>query len=572
MFKIIKRLPPGPTLAAIVFLLIQIGCSLYQPYVTARIINNGVLKGDTAYIWSQGALMIGLAVLGLFGAIFNTLLFSRISHKLGQELRSAVYRQALKFSKNEFDKFGASSLITRNTNDVTQVQTLVEMGFKFLILAPIQMIGGILMTVLLSPALALVFVGALPFLVIAYFIINRFASPLYAKMQTLLDKLNLYFKEGLTGVKVIRSFNKEEQDYEKYLEVNGEYTRASITAGTIMSFFIPVLTMLFSLTTLVVVWVGGHGIAKGTMEVGAIVGAINYGAQILLAFAILTQVILAVPRGQTSAKRINEVLEMPLSIEDSQNAHETVTHEKSLTFENVDFRYFGAEKKTLSGISFTVHSGQTLALIGSTGDGKTSLVNLIARLYDVESGQVRLCGADVRELPQTTLHDKVSFAPQTSTLFLGTIRTNLLIGKPDATDAEIWAALEMAQATEFVKTLDKGLDSMVEKAGGNFSGGQKQRLCIARALLKDADVYVFDDSFSALDFKTDAAVRSAMQEKVKDAITVIVAQRIATVQSADLIAVLDNGVLAGLGTHDELKENNPVYRQIIDSQTYKEVA
>lgn len=572
MFKIIKRLPPGQTLAAIAFLLIQIGCSLYQPYVTARIINNGVLKGDTTYIWSQGALMIGLAVLGLFGAIFNTLIFSRISHKLGQELRSAVYRQGLKFSKNEFDKFGASSLITRNTNDVTQVQTLVEMGFKFLILAPIQMIGGILMTVLLSPALALVFVGALPFLVIAYYIINRFASPLYANMQALLDKLNLYFKEGLTGVKVIRSFNKEEQDYEKYLEVNGEYRRTSITAGTIMSFFIPVLTMLFSLTTLVVMWVGGHGIAKGTMEVGAIVGAINYGAQILMAFAILTQVILAVPRGQTSAKRINEVLEMPLSIEDSQNAHETVTYEKSLTFENVDFRYFGAEKKTLSGISFTVHSGQTLALIGSTGDGKTSLVNLIARLYDVESGQVRLCGADVRQLPQTTLHDKVSFAPQTSTLFLGTIRTNLLIGKPDATDAEIWAALEMAQATEFVKNLDKGLDSMVEKAGGNFSGGQKQRLCIARALLKTADVYVFDDSFSALDFKTDAAVRSAMQEKVKDAITVIVAQRIATVQNADLIAVLDNGVLAGLGTHDELKENNPVYRQIVDSQTYKEVA
>ncbi len=572
MLKIIKRLPPAQTLAAIAFLLVQIGCSLYQPYVTAHIINNGVVKGDTAYIWSQGTLMIGLSVLSLFGAIFNTLLFSRISYKLGEELRSDVYRKALKFARNEFDKFGASSLITRNTNDVTQVQTLIEMGLKFLILAPIQMVGGILMTVLLSPSLALIFVCMIPFLAIAYFIINRFASPLYAKMQQLLDKLNLYFKEGLTGVKVIRAFDKEEQEYNKYLEVNREYTRASITAGTIMSFFIPVLTMLISLTTLLIVWVGGHGIAKGTIEVGAIIGAINYGAQILMAFAMLTQVILAVPRGQTSAKRINEVLDMPLSIEDGKNAHETVTDEKFLTFENVDFRYFGAEKKTLSDISFTVYGGQTLALIGSTGDGKTSLVNLILRLYDIESGQVRLCGADVREIPQKTLHDKVSFAPQTSTLFFGTIRSNMQIGKPDATDDEIWAALDLAQATEFVKMLDKGLDSMVEKAGGNFSGGQKQRLCIARALLKNADVYIFDDSFSALDFKTDAAVRSAMREKVKDAITVIVAQRISTVQGADLIAVLDNGVLAGLGTHDELKESNPVYRQIVDSQTYKEVA
>lgn len=572
MLKIIKRLPPVQTLLAIAFLFVQIAGTLYLPYLTAGIVNNGVADGDTAFIWSQGIWMIALSLVSLAGAVLNTLLFSRIAYKLGEELRSDVYRKTLKFSKNEYDQFGASSLITRNTNDVTQVQTLVEMGLKFLIMAPVQLIGGILMTWMLAPPLALVFLAVIPFLALAYFVIYRFASPLYAKMQVLMDRLNLTFKEGLTGVKVIRAFRKEAFEYAKYNGANEEYARASITAGTIMSFFIPVITLLVSLATLVMVWVGGKGVMAGTMEVGAIIGAISYGAQILTGFAMLTQVVLSIPRGQTSAKRINEVLNLPLSIEDPMIAGEQDSDEHSLTFEDVDFRYLGAERKTLSGIRFTVYGGQTLAIIGSTGDGKTSLVNLISRLYDVERGHVRLNGADVRDLPQKVLRDKVSFAPQASMLFFGTIRSNLLVGKPNATDAEIWAALDMAQATEFVRSLDKGLDSVVERAGGNFSGGQKQRLCIARALLKDADVYVFDDSFSALDFKTDAAVRSAMLGKVKDAITVIVAQRVSTVMSADIIAVMDGGMLAGLGTHEELNASSPLYRQIIDSQVYKEVA
>lgn len=572
MLKIIKRLPPVKTLLAICFLLVQIACSLYLPYITAGIVNNGIVTGNTAYIWSQGLVMIFLSVVSMAGAVLNTLFFSRISYKLGGELRSDVYRKVLCFSKAEFDKFGASSLITRNTNDVTQVQTLVEQGLKFMIMAPIQLIGGIVMTWLLSPTLAFVFVAAIPLLTVSYLVIYKFASPLYAKMQTLLDRLNLTFKEGLTGVKVIRAFGKEEAEFEKYDAVNGEYAKTSISAGTIMGFFLPVITMLLSFASLVIVWIGGKSIAGGAMEVGTIIGAISYGAQILMGFAMLTQVILAIPRGQTSAKRINDVLEQPLAIQDPEAPDSPATDETSLAFEDVDFRYLGASKKALSGISFTVYGGQTLAIIGSTGDGKSSLVNLISRLYDVETGQVRLNGADVRELPQKVLHDKVSFAPQASTLFFGTIRSNMLVGKPDATDAEIWAALDMAQATEFVSSLDKGLDSTVEKAGGNFSGGQKQRLCIARALLKNADIYIFDDSFSALDFKTDSAVRSAMQSKVADAITVIVAQRVSTVMNADLIAVLDQGMLVGLGTHDELKDTNPIYRQIVDSQLYKEVA
>lgn len=569
MFRIIKRLPAAEVAAGIAFLLVQVACGLYLPYVTADMVNKGLMTGDIPYIWSKGLFMIVLSVCGLLGALFNTLFFSRISYKLGSQLRAEIYSKVLSFSKNEFDKFGASSLITRNTNDVTQVQTLVEMGLKFLILAPLYLIGGILMTYLLSPTLSLIFIGAVPFLVISAFIIYRFGSPLYEKMQKLLDSLNLIFREGLIGARVIRAFNKEDQEFEKYKAVNREYTKTSISAGTIMSVFIPLITMLMSLTTVLIAWIGGHGITAGTMEVGTIMGAINYSTQILMAFGMLTSVILAVPRGQISAKRIHEVLDMPLSIRDSANAIEIGNKITTLTFENVDFRYEGAEKKTLEDISFTVHKGQTIAIIGSTGAGKSTLVNLIPRLYDVEKGCIRINGTDIRKLPQRALHDLVSFAPQTSALFFGTIRSNMLVGKPDATDDEIWAALDMACAAEFVRALDKGLDSIVEKNGGNFSGGQKQRLCIARALLKNADIYVFDDSFSALDFKTSAKVKSAMRYKLKNAITVIVAQRIGTVMDADMIAVLDDGKIVGLGSHEELKKSNPVYQEIIDSQFYK---
>jgi len=584
MFKIVKRLPLGMSVIAIAFLIVQIVCALWLPLVTADIVNIGIKTLDIDFIWSKGYMMIALSVCSMIGAICNTYLFSRISYKLGGELRSDIYRKALRFSKHEFDKIGTSSLITRNTNDVTQVQTLVEGGLKFLILAPAMLIGGIVMTYLLSPTLALIFLCTVPFLAVSYFVVYRFASPLYSKMQRLLDTLNQFFREGLTGVKVIRAFGKEEQEYEKYRTVNREYTKNYITAGTIMSVSIPLVTMFVSLATVIIVWVGGKGVESGTIEIGSIMSAISYSIQILMGFGMLTNVILAIPRGQISAKRINEVLDMPISINDPgcmveqetkflTRPEQAVKAENStLTFENVDFRYQGAEKKTLENINLTVTGGQTLAIIGGTGDGKTALVNLISRLYDVEKGSVKIGGTDIRDMEQKTLHGLVSYSPQKSTLFFGTIRSNMLMGKPDATDGEIWAALDMAHATEFIRTLPGGLDSAVEKGGGNFSGGQKQRLCIARALLKDASIYVFDDSFSALDFKTDGEVRRAMRGKLKDAITVIVAQRIGTVMDADAIAVLDNGKLAGFGSHEELKATNPVYRQIIDSQFYKEEA
>ncbi len=571
MLKIIKRLSPLAVFAAIAFLLVQVASLLYLPYVTADIVNKGLMTGDIAHIWSKGLLMIVVSIGGLLGALLNTLLFSNISYKLGGELRGDLYRKAMSFSKHEYDKFGASSLMTRNTNDVTQVQNLVEMAMKFLILSPAMLFGGIAMTYLLSPQLALVFLGTVPFLAVAALVIYRFASPLYARIQKLMDSLNLFFREGLTGVKVIRAFNKEKSEYEKYKGVNQEYTKTSITAATIMSIFSPLITMIISLSTILIVWLGGNSVAAGNMEIGTIMGAISYSVQILMGFGMLTSVILAVPRGQVSAGRINEVLDMPLSIKDPDQSASAGNQITRLDFDNVDFGYPGAGKKTLEGISLTVAKGQTLAIIGNTGGGKSSLVNLISRLYDVETGHIRFNDTDIRDLPLNKLHELVSFSPQRSTLFLGTIRSNMLMGKPSATDEEIWADLEMAQATEFVRTLPEGLDSPVEKSGGNFSGGQKQRLCIARALLKDASIYIFDDSFSALDFKTDAAVRTAMQAKLRNAITIIIAQRVSTIMNTDLIAVLDNGRLAGLGTHEQLSLSNPVYQEIIQSQFYKEV-
>jgi ATP-binding cassette subfamily B protein len=570
MYSIIKRLPVGKTILAIVFLLMQISCAIYLPYLTANIVNNGIVQGNAGYVWTQGIIMISITIVSLIGQFLNTFVASKIAYRLGVQLRGDLYRKVLSFSKNEYDKFGTASLITRNTNDVTQVQTVIEMGMKFMILAPLYLIGGIVMTFRLAPTLAWVFVGVIPLLTVATVIIYKFANPLYAKMQKLIDKLNLYFREGLTGVKVIRAFNKEDEDYEKYNGVNKDYTRASVTAGTIMSVFVPLITLFLSLAIIIIMWLGGNAVGAGTMEVGSIMGAISYSAQIIIGFGILTGVIVFIPRGQISAQRINEVLNMPIAITDP--AKPIASSSGSLLFENVDFRYPGAAKKTLENLSFAVRKGQTLAIIGSTGDGKTSIVNLISRLYDVENGAVKIGGTDIREMEQEKLRDMVSLTPQKSTLFMGTIRSNMLQGKPNATDAEIWSALDMAQATEFVKGLEKGLDSTVEKNGGNFSGGQKQRLCIARTLLKDAAVYIFDDSFSALDFKTDVQVRQAMKQKVSGAITIIVAQRVSTVQSADLIAVLDNGKLAGLGTHNELIANNEVYREIVESQTYKEVA
>lgn len=571
MFRVLKQLPPVKAALAIAFLLMQTGCALYLPYLTAGMVDKGIVPGDMGYIWRQGGIMLAFTVLSLAGALLNIYIAGNIAFDLGKQFRDKIFTKVLSFSSTEYDRFGTSALITRNTNDVTQVQTVVEMFLKFFILAPLYLVGGICMTWKLNPSLAAPFIAVIPFMAAGAMMIYHYAAPLYSKVQKLLDRLNLLFREGLTGVRVIRAFAKEEEDFLKYEETNREYTKTSITAGTIMSVFIPLSSLILNMATISIMWIGGKLAAAGEMNIGAVMAAITYSAQILVGFALLTSVILTLPKGQVSARRIYEVLDTPVSVKDSPDPQ--LPCEFSLAFDRVDFRYPGAAGKVLEDISFYVEKGQTLAIVGGTGEGKTSMLGLIPRLYDGESGSVKIGGVDVRQMELADLHQLISLAPQRSSLMMGTIRSNMLLAKEDATDDEIWEALEAACATEFVRKLPDGLDSPVEKGGGNFSGGQKQRLCIARALLKKAEIYLFDDSFSALDFKTDAAVRSHMKERLQEKITVIVAQRVNTISNADLILVLDKGKVAGLGTHQELLLSNPVYQEIIRSQAYsKEVA
>jgi ABC-type multidrug transport system fused ATPase/permease subunit len=438
MTRIFKRLPPLQTMAALLFLLVQVASLLYLPYITRDIVDYGIMTGNVSYVWQRGVFMLGIAVCGLLGAICNTLIFSQLSYKLGGQLRSEVYSKAMSFGKYEFDTIGPSSLITRNTNDVTQVQTLVEMSLKFFLMAPITMVGGIVLTYVISPTLASVFIATVPLLIIAYSIIYRSANPLYSKMQRLLDQLNLSFREGLTGARVIRAFRKDDAEYDKYKAANHDYTKTAVTAGTITCFFVPLIALMINFATIVITWLAGRGVANGTMQVGDIMACVSYAAQILTGVSMVTMILSTIPRGQTSAKRIYKVLDMPLSIAEPVTAESGTG--TSLVFEHVDFRYPGAQRKTLQDISLAVKGGQTLAVIGSTGDGKTSLINLISRMYDVESGSVLLGGTDVRRMSEENLHDFVSVAAQKSILFFGTIRSNMLVAKPDATDDESLSA------------------------------------------------------------------------------------------------------------------------------------
>ncbi len=570
MFKIIKRLSLLPVILAIAFLFIQVVCDLYIPTLTADMVNNGIVKGDTRFILQLGIVMIFVSLGGFVAALLNTKISAQISYKLGCVLRKDIYRKASQFSNDEFNKIGTSSLITRNTNDVTQVQNLIEMFLKFLILAPLYLVGGVVMAYRLSPSLSTVFIIVVPIVMLAAIGISMYANPLYAKMQKTIDRLNLIFREGLNGVKVIRAFGKEKQEYERYKRDNAEYTKTSIRVNAIVGLLMPIMSLVMSLATIAITWIGGKSIDSGSLEIGTMMGVIAYSVQIMTGFMLIINVVSSIPRGMTSAKRINEVLDMPLTIYDAKNARRILSNETSLVFKHVTYAYQGAEKNAVEDISFSIHKGQTLAIIGSTGSGKSTIANLIPRLYDVSGGKIFLNDTDIQEIAQSTLHDSISLIPQKSVLFFGTVRENMLLGKPTATDDEIWVALNVAHAEEFVRSLDGGLDGIVEKGGGNFSGGQKQRLCIARAVLKDADVYVFDDSFSALDFKTEGEIRTALKGKLTNVVTVIVAQRMRTIMNADKILVLCEGKVAGIGTHDELKKSCEVYREIIASQFEKE--
>ena len=572
MIKLVKRMSLWSVFAAVLFMIVQIIADLYLPTLTSNIINDGVAKGDINYIWSTGVVMLGFSLISIVAYIGNTFFATKESQSLGKKLRTDIYRKVENFSNNEFDKFGTASLITRTTNDVNQIQMVMQMFLRLMINAPLTLIGASFMAYNKDPQLTKIFLYVLPIMAVLVGGIMFLAVPLFKSMQKKTDRLNLVFREGLTGVRVIRAFGKANYEEQRFDEANKDYTQTAIKVNTIVALMIPLMTLIMSGTNIAITWFGGHYIAEMQLEVGNLIAFMTYAMQILMSFMMLSMIFVMVPRAQASADRINEVLNTDSEIKDVPNPEllSLKGDKATLAFEHVNYRYQHAENLALEDIDFSAKSGETVAIIGGTGSGKTTLVNLLPRFYDVESGKILLNGKNIKDTSQHNLREMIGFVPQKAVLFTGTIRENMQYGALNATDEEIWQALEIAQAKAFVSELAEGLDSHVEQGGGNFSGGQRQRLAIARALVKPADVYVFDDSFSALDFKTDANLRKALKEQMTDAIVVLVAQRVSTVMEASTILVLDEGKLVGKGTHEELLANNQTYQEIVHSQLREE--
>lgn len=567
MVRLWKWMNPWRVFLTVLFVTIQVLGMLMLPTFTANIIDYGVAEGDINYILRIGALMLGVTFLNIIAAMLNVQFAAKESQGLGEKLRNKLYKIVSYFANEEMDKLGTSTLITRTTNDVMQIQFVTMMALRVMVLAPVMMIGAGFLAYQREPQLAFIFLISIPLLAVLLGLILKFASPYFRSLQIKTDRLNRVFREGLTGIRVIRAFNTSNYEEERFDEANRDFRDTAIKAFTIMGFLMPSMTFAISVTNVMIISFGAQLISTGDMLVGNLVAFLTYAMQILIGVMNVSMVLFFLPRGQVAAERINEVLDTPNSILDPENPSEMKeTKEVSLEFDDVDFRYKGAEKPALEGIDFSAKKGETVAIIGGTGSGKTTLSNLILRLYDVEAGSVRINGMDTRDITQNDLRSMIGYAPQQALLFSGTIRENLRYGKPAATDEELWHALEIAQGADFVSKLPDGLDSRVEQGGSNFSGGQRQRLSIARALVTQADIYVFDDSFSALDFKTDAALRKALKPETEESIVVLIAQRINTVTDADTILVLDKGQLVGKGTHEELKETNEVYQDIINSQ------
>jgi ATP-binding cassette, subfamily B, multidrug efflux pump len=571
MIKLAKKyLVWWAVIAAILFMVVQVSSDLYLPTVTSNLIDKGVAQNNVSYIWSEGLKMLMVAFIGVLAAGGNIYFAATQSQKMGKKIRLSLYRKIIYLADQDLDKFGNASLITRNTNDVVQIQNVMIQVLRMMVMAPIMLIGAMILSFMKSPRLTLVFLCALLLLAIFVFIIMAFAGPLFKKLQGQTDKLNLVFREGLTGVRVIRAFKRDEYEQNRFDKYNQKYAKTGIHVFMLVSLMFPLMTFILSATNVGIVWFGAKMIAHNGLAVGNLVSFMTYATQIMISFMMLSMLFVFIPRAQASASRINEVLNVQDSIVDGDNPEAVNNTQRSLEFKHVDFKYGDSSQLALHDINFDAKAGQTVAIIGETGSGKSSLVNLIPRLYDVNNGEITINGVPIKSMSQYQLHQLISITQQEAVLFTGTIRENMQYGKKSATDEEIWQVLEIAKAADFVRE-EGGLDSNVEQNGDNFSGGQKQRLAIARTILKDAAIYIFDDSFSALDFKTDAELRRKLNhnKKIRNAITLIVAQRISTVADADLILVLNDGQIVGVGQHKELAQNNSYYRAILDSQIKK---
>lgn len=571
MMKLFRMLKPYRV--GVVFVLlavfVQALTELFLPTLMADIVDDGIAKGNIPYIWKIGGLMLGVALVGMVCSIVGSYLSAKVSMGFGRDLRSRVFSHAQRFTLKEFDKFGTASLITRTTNDITQVQQVLIMLLRMMAMAPMMMIGGIIMAVSKDAKLSLVLVVVIPVLALLILVLGRSALPLFKAMQKKIDKLNLVLRENLTGIRVIRAFGREDSERKRFDDSSADLMDTAIRVNKLMAAMMPAMMLILNFSTIAIIWYGSHRIDAGYMELGNLMAFIQYAMQILFSLIMVSIIFVMVPRASVSAGRINEVLEAIPDIEDSRSP-KSVTERGHLEFRDVSFSYEGAEAPAIEHISFEARPGEVTALIGGTGSGKSTLVNLIPRFYDVSSGSILVDGADIRELPQEALRQKVGYVPQKALLFTGSVEENIRYGKENATDEEVREAARIAQAAEFIDGLEEGYGAPVSQGGSNLSGGQKQRLSIARALVRRPEIYIFDDSFSALDFKTDAKLRAALKTEINDATVLMVAQRVSTVMDADRIIVLDQGRIAGMGTHNELMRTSEVYREIVSSQLSEE--
>jgi ATP-binding cassette, subfamily B, multidrug efflux pump len=556
----------GLLVAVVVLQAIQTTAALTLPTLNADIIDKGVATGDTGYIWRHGGIMLAISLVQILFAVAAIYYGSKAATAFGRDLRSALFHQVTEFSAREVAQFGPPTLITRVTNDAQQVQTLVQMTCTLLISAPLTAAGGLVMALREDVSLTWILAVAIPFLVISIGTVIYNLVPTFRHVQDRTDDINRVMREQISGIRVVRAFVREPYETARFETANGNLTRVALRGGRLMGLMFPTVTMIVNVSGVAVIWFGANRVNVGELKVGALIAFLTYVSQILFSVMLATYTAALIPRAAVSAERIQEVLQTPSSVVESADAVAVLPPSAAVEFRNAGFRYPGAEHAVLSGIAFQCAAGETLAVIGSTGSGKTTLVSLIARLFDATEGSVLVNGVDVRDLATDALWQRIGLVPQRPYLFSGTVASNLRYGKPDATDDELWEALTVAQGADFVRAMPDGLESRIAQGGSNVSGGQRQRLAIARALVRKPEVYLFDDSLSALDMATDARLRAALVPYTQDAVVIMVAQRVTSIKHAQQILVLEDGEAVGLGTHEELVANCPTYLEIVQSQ------
>lgn len=552
---------------AVIFLLvfIQALSQLFLPTLMGDIVDNGVVVGDVPYIWKIGFVMLLVTLAGVLVTVLSSYYTARVATGFSRDLREAIFTHVSKFTLNEFDKMGTASLITRTTNDVNQIQQATIMILRMVLMAPFMLVGGLIMALSKDAKLSMTILLVLPFIVGIIFLIMKKAMPLFQAVQKRLDHLNRVFRENLTGMNVIRAFTREPSERERLKKANFELMDVSIRVNKIMALASPTMMLFMNLTIVLVIWFGGFRIEGGNMEIGDLMAFIQYVMLIMSALIMASMIFVIIPRATVSANRIRDVLELERA-KISEGDSSIDTNQTELKFKNIYFHHQGSDESALANISFTSKKGETTAIIGGTGSGKTTLVNLIPRFYEANSGEIYINQVNIKDTQIETLRNKIGLVPQKAMIFSGTVFENISYGKPNATLEEVKHAAKTAQAAEFIESLEDGYDTYLEQGGSNLSGGQKQRLSIARALVRNPDVYIFDDSFSALDYRTDAKLRKALGPEIKESTVIIVGQRVSSVRNADQILVLDKGQIVGKGTHDELIKENEIYQEIVDSQ------